>query len=368
MIQLFKVCMSRTVDKAVCDVLHSGYIGEGEKVKEFETAISDYIGNPNVLALNSCTSAIMMSLRLAGVGQGDYVISTPMTCLATNEPILALGAKPLWADIDPLTGNVSPNGVQAVFDGHTADRERIKAIMVVHWAGQPCDLDEINTIAMAYSVPVVEDAAHAFGAAYKSDTIGNHSDYVCFSFQAIKHLTTVDGGAIAFRDEKEKERGRLMRWYGLDRSNAANMRCCQDPPEFGYKFHMNNLNAAIGVENIKCTRQVIRRHRMHAAAYYDGLVRLEKVRLLRLEDDRVGSYWLFPILVDDAEKFIKYMKYKEVACSVVHARNDKKSIFRDSIASLPGVDEFCKHQVNVPVGGHLSVKDVKYIIKCIREY
>ena len=365
MIPLFKVHMSPDAGQAVKNVLNSGYIGEGDKVAEFENVVGKIICNDNVLALNSCTSSIMMSLRLAGVENGDYVISTPMTCLATNEPILALGATPIWCDVDSCTGNMTADKLVTALQNNHHVWDKIKAIICVHWAGNPCDVVGINEVAKRYNIPVIEDAAQAFGASINEKMIGTHSDYVCFSFQAIKYITAGDGGIIAFKSYEEKERARLMRWYGLDRTLGNDMRCSQDPVEYGYKFHMNNINAAIGLSNIKCLDKLLLIARKNAKIYYDAFSSFIAIA----DYDDGGTYWIFTLLVNNPENFIKVMKEKGIACSQVHGRNDTKSIFIKSYnPNLLGVSTFSNYEVCIPCGWWVEEEEVKHIVSCVKEY
>lgn len=251
MIPLLKVHMPEEVVEPLKDVLMSGYIGQGKVVDEFESRLGTMIGNPNVLTVNSGTSAIHLALRLANVGYGDEVISTPMTCSATNEPILERGAKIIWADIKPRTGEIDPNDIRRKITPKT------KAIVCVHWGGYPCNLKAINTIAKEHGIKVIEDAAHAMLAEFGARYIGNHSDFVCFSFQAIKHMTTVDGGALFCHNRDDYKRGKLLRWYGLDRESSACFRCEQNIQEHGYKFHMNDVNATIGLVQLNYVREIV---------------------------------------------------------------------------------------------------------------
>src|SRR3989338_2880247 len=188
MIPLFKVFMPESIMAPLKETLLSGYIGQGAKVDEFEAKMAGWLGCERILTLNSCTSALQLALRLANVGFGDEVLSTSMTCTATNVPVMAMGARIVWVDIDPRTGNLDPRAIEKKIGKKT------KAILAVHWGGYPCDLDEIHAVAKKHNLKVIEDAAHALGSVYKGKKIGNHSDFVCFSFQAIKHMTTVDGG------------------------------------------------------------------------------------------------------------------------------------------------------------------------------
>ena len=233
---LFKVHMPKSVDKPLLEVLHSGFIGQGKKVDEFEEKLGQYFGNKKVLTLNSGTSGLHLALRLANVGHGDEVITTAMTCTATNMPILAAGAKIVWADVNPITGLIDPQAIEEKITSKT------KAIMMVHFGGIPCDIDAINAIAKKYNLKTIEDGAHAIGAEYKGSKIGNHSDFIMFSLQAIKHFTTVDGGLLLCKDQSDYERGKLLRWYGIDRDEKRKeFRCEEDIIEYGYKYHMNDI-------------------------------------------------------------------------------------------------------------------------------
>lgn len=362
-IPLFKVYLSEGVVEPLRRTLLSGYIGQGPRVEEFEKALTPWVGSPNVLTVNSCTSALQLALRLADVGPGDEVISTPMTCTATNVPIMAMGARIVWADIDSMTGNIDPADVERKIT------DRTKAIMAVHWGGYPCDLDELNRVARQHGVKVIEDAAHAFGATYRHRPVGSHSDFVCFSFQAIKHLTTVDGGALVCRDINAYKRGKLLRWYGIDReTEQKDFRCEQDAKEFGYKFHMNDVNATIGLEQIKHVGTILRKHRDNAAYYRDRLDGLRGLTLLNYEDDRESSYWIFTIRVRRRAEFMQAMKEAKIVVSQVHSRNDTHTTFRDFRAHLPGVDEFCEEQVSIPVGWWLTEQQREHIANAVIDF
>ena len=362
-IPLFKVFMPESVLEPLNQVLMSGYIGEGPRVKEFEKQLGPWFGNENVLALNSGTSALQLALRLSDVGFGDEVISTAMTCTATNEPIMAMGARIVWADIDPWTGNIDPADVEKKITPRT------KAIMCVHWGGYPCELEELNAIAQKHGIKVIEDAAHAFGGEYHGTPIGSHSDFSCFSFQAIKHMTTVDGGALTCRSEEDCERGRLLRWYGIDRnSNRKDFRCEEDILEYGYKFHMNDVAATIGLEQLKFVGETVAKHRANAAAYNEAFADLKSIRTLRHDSQHNGAYWLYTLRAKDPRKFMACMKDKQIVTSAVHARNDTHTMFKDFHADLPGVDEFVSEQVSIPVGWWLTEQDRDRIIEAVVQY
>jgi dTDP-4-amino-4,6-dideoxygalactose transaminase len=281
--------------------------------------------------------------------------------MATNEPFYNDGAKLVFADIDPTTGNIDPKDVKNKITSKT------KAIVAVHWAGQPFDIGAINRIAKPKGIKVVEDAAHALGATYKGQKIGSHSDFVCFSFQAIKHLTTADGGAIACASPEDAERIRKIRWFGLDRKFKGSSRWQQDITESGFKMHMNNLNAAIGLEQMKTIDKLIRKHKSNGR-YYDKKINNDKVVKLRRPRGRVSSHWIYSVLVDDKEGFEQHMKSRGIATDVVHVRNDKYTVFQKFKQDNPGLDSFESRLMNIPVGWWLTREDRDKIVEAVNDY
>lgn len=359
-IPLFKVHMPESVLAPLSQTLMSGYIGQGPRVDAFEKALAPWFGNQNVLTLNSGTSALMLALRLSGVGFGDEVISTAMTCTATNEPIMAMGAKIVWADINPDDGNIDPLDVERKITDKT------KAIIAVHWGGYPCDMAELNRIGQKYNIKVIEDAAHAFGASYQGHPVGSISDFTCFSFQAIKHFTTVDGGALTCRDTDAYKRGKLLRWYGIDRdSERKDFRCEEDVLEYGYKFHMNDVNATIGLEQLNHISEILRKHRENGEYFRQQFQGLPRLQLLDYKPDRQGSYWLFTVRVQQRLAFMQRMKDAGIVVSQVHARNDLHTMFKDFRRVLPGVDAFVEDQVSIPVGWWLTGEQREHIANTV---
>lgn len=362
-IPLFKVFMPKSVIKPLKRVLFSGYIGEGPQVENFENKLRPWFGSQNILALNSGTSAIQLALRLADVSWGDEVISTPMTCVATNEPILSMGARIVWADIDPDTGNIDPEDVAKKITKKT------KAIVVVHWGGYPCELEMLNKLASNHGIKLIEDACHAFGATYHGKMIGSISDFTCFSFQAIKEITTVDGGALVCKSHRDFQRGRLLRWYGINRKeNRKDFRCEKDIPESGYKFHMNDVTATIGIEQLRHVEANLKKNRANAIQYNNIFSALANVNPLRYKGDKMSSYWLYTLKVNNRIEFMEFMKKAKIVVSQVHARNDKHTMFKDFLVCLPGVDEFVSKQICIPVGWWLRRQNLKYIIDTIINY
>jgi len=342
-IPLFRVAMDPVAGELVARVLESGYIGQGPKVDEFEKALVPWVGS-TPLTTNSATSALTLALKLAGVGPAAHVIMTPMTCSATNIPILNLGAEPLFADIDPRTGLIDPYSVEQLVLKY---RMTVKAIMAVDWGGTPCDYNAL--LRVSDGIPIIEDAAHAFGAWYNERQVGTLVDYTAFSFQAIKHLTTGDGGALVV-PESQRKRARDMRWFGIDRDDpTVQFRGETDITEAGYKFHMNDIAATIGLANLRLIDGVLRRHRANAAVYGEQLDdRFSRTSPLY---DHESSWWMYTVLLPsrlERDDFRAWMGANGVTVSQVHWRNDDLSIFRRWKRELPGVDEFASRMICLP--------------------
>lgn len=324
----------------VAEVLKSGYIGEGPEVRRFEQELYFKLELPSVpVATNSCTSALDLALELIGVGAGDEVVTTPMTCTATNGVIVKRGAIPVWADIDSFTGLIDPDDVANKITPKT------KAIMAVDWGGAPAKYSALKK----FGIPVIQDAAHSFGG-----DVGG--DYVAYSFQAIKHLTTGDGGALLVPAD-QYERAKKLRWFGLDRESSASFRCAQDITEVGFKYHMNDIAAAIGRANLdQATRRLLdNRHNAYVLCQELGIRFVYR-----------SSYWFLTLLVEQRDLFMKIMEDDGVETSRVHARNDKHTAFHFPNGPLPGVDWFADHMVAIPCGWWLKPRELAHIGRAVK--
>ena len=343
---------------ALQETLYSGYIAEGEKVYEFEKEFGDYIQNPMALSVNSGTAALHIALMLAGVGPGDEVISTVLTAEPTNVAIKLVGAKVVWADVQASTGLLDPKSV----------RERItdktKAIMLVHYAGMVCDMDEFNKISKEFNIPIIEDAAHALGSKYNGKVIGSNSPYTIFSLQAIKHMTTVDGGILALKSEEDMHKGRLLRWFGLDKKKP---RLENDITIPGYKYHMNNVNATVGLIQLRHIEKIVGEYINNGKFFDENLKNTPGVELLEYNPNTEASYWLYTMKVDRREDFIKKLNDNGISASELHLRNDRHSVFAESKTELPIFDEFYKKMVHIPCGWWLTDEDREKIVSVIKE-
>lgn len=355
-IPLFKVGMSKDASKQTSKVLKSGFIGQGAKVDEFEQLLWEELKTEiKPVTVNSCTSAIDLALELIGVSFGDEVISSPMTCFASQVGAIHRGAEIKWADIDPITGLIDPKSIEKLVTNKT------KAIICVNWAGKICDFETIKS----FGIPVIEDAAHTWDV---FDTKGKErGDYICYSFQAIKFLTTGDGGILICPKEKESD-ARLLRWFGLDRTKGQSFRCTQNITKAGFKYQMNDIAAAIGICNVPIARNSVKKHRKNSQYIIENV---ENKNFILPEWDETCSYWLFSMHVLNGRKqeFVDYLLENGVVCSPVHFRNDMYDCtlkFKEGI--LFGVDSFSQTQICIPNGWWLSRNDLEYVVKVLNNF
>jgi dTDP-4-amino-4,6-dideoxygalactose transaminase len=340
------------------DVLYSGQISEGEPVYEFERQFGRLVGQPNMLSFYSGTAALHTALILAGVQFGDDVISTAMTAEPTNMAIRHTGANIVWADVDPRNGNLSAASI--------AERitSRTKAILVVHYGGIPASIRAIRAVAEAHGLPVIEDAAHALGARYEGKPLGSHSEYVMFSLQAIKHMTTVDGGMLSCKDTKDLAYGRLVRWFGIDRMAP---RTDVDVQVVGYKYHMNNVTATIGQVQLDFIQPAIQRHIENGRYFDHNLSGIQGLTLCTWDAEAEPSYWFYTVLAERRDDLSRYLAENGIVNSTVHKRNDLHSVFSSSKCALPGLDEYYSRVLHIPCGWWVTDNDRERIVEVIRQ-
>ena len=382
-IPLFRVFIAPNATEITGKTLHSGYITQGPEVDAFERKFKDYLENPYTLALNSATSAHHLALHLLkkpagpkwpGLQKGDEILSTALTCTATNFPILANGFKIKWVDVDPATGNMDVRDLQRKITKNT------KVIVFVHWGGTPADLDGVRKVQdyaesiFGFRPAVIEDAAHAMGAEYHGIKIGalDRGNIVTFSLQAIKHITTSDGGLLCLPSEELYERAKLLRWYGIDRKKRNNhknkdFRLESDVKEYGFKFHMNDWNASLGLANFPFLGKNLVRHRANARFYDENLRNTNGIRLIYPPNGAVSSYWVYSLFVENNKPdFMEYMKNKGVFVSQVHARNDTHSVCAPFRAHLPNLDDVERKLVAIPCGWWVTNDQREYIAHSIQ--
>ncbi len=259
-------------------ILESKWVNVGTETTKFEEDFAEKFNIKNAVALNSCTAALRLAFAIAGVGQRSEVISPAFTMVATNTAILEQLATPVFADVDYETANINPLDVEK----HIT--EKTKAIVCVHNLGYPCNLKELKEIAEEHNLALIEDCAHAIGARYQESYIGSNLSFACFSFAAVKHITTGDGGMLATNSDCVFEKANRRSWFGMDRKkrDALSGRYLDDIFEVGYKMRMNSFLAALGREQLRYIDEILVKRRNKAKIYDDGLEAVKGVRLIRM--------------------------------------------------------------------------------------
>ncbi|WP_409480063.1 DegT/DnrJ/EryC1/StrS family aminotransferase [Pseudobdellovibrio sp. HCB154] len=341
------------------EVLYSGQVAEGAFVYDFEKKFVEKYGYGQGLAISSGTAALHMALILAGVEDGDEVISTAMTAEPTNTSITQAGGKIVWADVDSASGNISPESIKENITSKT------KAIVVVHYAGYPCRMDEIMKIAKEKNIKVIEDCAHALGAKYGKDFVGLQADFAIFSFQAIKHMTTVDGGFLLFKDNTLLEKAKRVRWFGMLKGVP---RTEVDLSVQGYKYNMNNVTAQIGLQQLQHNiDQIIERHISNGLFYDQELSKIKGIDFARCDSQGRSSYWIYTLLTDNSKDLEKLLTENGISASKLHKPNYHHSFFKSSFKLLPQLEKFYDRLLHIPCGWWVTNEDRQRIVDVIKK-
>jgi perosamine synthetase len=358
---LFKVFQPEGIAKAVADTFSSGFIAEGAKTAQFQQEVGKFIHNPQTVLMNSCTMAITVAYRLCGVEPGTEVVTTPLTCVASNQPILSLGAKAVWADCDRATGMITADTIKPKLT------EKTKAILVLHKEGDLARMDEILKLAHSHGIKVIEDSAHAFGASYKGRPVGTVGDFACFSFQAIKHITTGDGGALSCKSEEDFLRAKRLKWFGVDRDARTDISPWeQDVKEWGYKGNMNDLQSTVGLEQIKHAHEIVSRFHAVGERYSKLLKDVPGVTLIQRDEADYSSYWAYCMVVENRKGLITKLHDNGIGAAQIHPRNDIYSMFEESKCVLPETDWFNSRELSIPSGWWVTDEEQDRICEVIR--
>lgn len=360
---------------AVTDTLRSDWITTGPRAGAFEDAISDYCGARHSIAVTSCTAALHLALNALGVGPGHEVITTSMTFAATPLAAVYNGAKPVFADIDPLTLNIHPQAIEELITPRT------RAIAPVHYAGCPCDMDPILSIARKHGLSVIEDAAHAIGAVYKGRAIGTLSDIACFSFHAVKNMTTAEGGAAVTNREDLARTMRTRRFFGVARD--AWSRASSDKPweydvsELGFKYNITDIQAALGLVQIKKLDAFLQRRKQIAAAYDAVFSSMEQLCLCRVPSDTQSAHHLYVIRIRpecfrvDRDALLAALRAENIAANVHYKPVHLHSYFMNTYQTGPGTLAECERAgrtlITLPLFPAMSDSDVQDVIGAVQK-
>lgn len=368
MIQLFKPDIQNDEIAAVEEVLRSGWIGLGPKTAEFEREFAAFVGAPYAVGLNSATAALHLALIVAGVGEGDEVIVPSLTFVSTVAAVLYVRATPVFADIQPDTLCIDPQDIAKKISPRT------KAVIPVHYGGHPCDMDEIESITREKGIIIIEDAAHACGASYKGRLIGAISPLTCFSFHAVKNLTTGEGGMITLFNTEWNQRLRQLRWMGIDKDTWKRTEeeglyaWYYSINELGYKYHMSDIAAAIGLVQLRRLPELNARRRQIVELYNQGLSDISWIQL-PTERKYVKSAWhIYAIRTERRDELIAHLKTRGIAPGVHYYPIHLHNYYAQWSVSLPVTEREWRRVLSLPLHPSLTEADVAYVIDTIRAF
>lgn len=330
--------------------LGTRWIGQGPKVDKFEREFSSrFCEGLTCAAVGSGTDALHLAYILAGIKEGDEVVVPVFTCTATNIPFLYMGAKVVFADVQRGTLNIDPVHVGKLVNSRT------KAIVCVHYGGLPCDMDELLEIGRKWGIPVIEDAAHALGGTYKGKPIGSISDFTMFSFQAIKHITTGDGGMLSIKDGNLRAKAERVRWFGIDRTAKQMGHWENDIREIGYKYQMTDIAAAMGLAGLEEFDEILRIRKELFAVYEENLKDIPGLSFIGGGyTDREHAAWLCTVTAENRFNLQKKLRDNKIESNQVHYRNDRYSIFGGRRENVPNMDEIEDKYLVLPL--HTKMK------------
>lgn len=361
-IVLFHPHIPKSTNDAIAEVLKTRWIGQGPKVEQFEDLfLKEFSISGSAIATGSGTDALHLSYLLSNLKEEDEVLAPVFTCTATNIPLLYLKANIKFVDVNPNTLNI------CVEDLKRKISEKTKAIVCVHYGGLPCDMTEIGELAKKFNIPVIEDAAHAVGAKYKNQFIGNISEYTMFSFQAIKHITTGDGGMLIAKNKDQEAMAKRLRWFGIERKQKQLGIWDNDITEVGYKYTMTDISAAMGIEALKEFDQIINFRRSLYHRYIHNLKDFSGVKIVDdFSPDKQHACWLFTVLVERRNDLQQKLRNLKIESGQTHFRNDRYTVFKDS-EDYPNMNLIDDNYLILPLHTKMNIEHVDFICDQIKQ-
>ncbi|KAE9635578.1 UDP-4-amino-4,6-dideoxy-N-acetyl-beta-L-altrosamine transaminase [Defluviitalea raffinosedens] len=360
--------------QAVVNVLKSNYLTTGPAIKEFEDQLKSVTGAEYVVAISNGTAALHAACFAAGIGEGDEVITTPMTFAATSNAVLYCGGTPVFADIDPETYNIDPKDIRRKITNKT------KAIIPVHYTGQPCDMDEIMKIAKEHNLIVIEDAAHALGAEYKGRKIGSIGDMTTFSFHPVKPITTGEGGAITTNNKEFYDKLMLFRSHGITRDQEMllndNAAWYYEQHFLGYNYRMTDIQAALGCSQLNKLEFFLQKRREYAKMYSEAFKDLEGVIIPKQLDDTLSGWHLYVLQLDtdkirpDRRVIFDELSIHNIGVNVhyipvyYHPYYQKLGYKK---GLCPNAEKLYERIITLPLFPKMSEEDIMYVIKIVKE-
>jgi perosamine synthetase len=357
--------------KAVEEVLKSDFLTTGPKIAEFERKFADYVGAKYAVAVSNGTAALHIACMAAGIGKGDEVITTPITFAASANCALYCGATPVFADIDPVTYNISPESVES----HVT--ERTKAIIPVHYTGQTCDMDAIHKIADKYNLIVIEDAAHAVGAEYNGKKIGSLSDMTEFSFHPVKHITCGEGGIVTTNREDLYEKLKLFRTHGITREEKFLHKV--DGPwyyeqiDLGYNYRITDIQAALGISQLGRIDKFLEKRKKIAAKYDEAFRDFNGIEIPKQAEYSNSAYHLYVIKVDKSirKALFEYLRANNIGVNVHYIPVYTFPYYREhgyGNVKCENAEKLYESIISIPIYYDLSDEEQDYVIDKIKEF
>jgi perosamine synthetase len=348
-------------------VFATGWLGMGSLVFEFEKALKDYIGAKYVIAVNTGTTAIHISLDAIGVKERDEVIVPSLTFIGTVQPILACGATPVFCEVNPDTLNID------VEDVKRRVTKKTKAIVPVHYGGQACDMDKLSAVADKHSIRIVEDAAHALGASYNGRKVGSFGDVACFSFDPIKNITCGEGGAVVSNNGDFAELVIKKRILGIDKDTwhrYKNQRSWYyEVVTSGYRYHMSNINAAIGTVQLKKIGLFLESRRRSVQRYDEALKNMDGVELLRRHyADSAPFNYTIKIKGERRDALLEYLNKNGIGAGINYIPNHIQPLFKEAKAKLPVTEKIWKEIISLPLYYGITDADIETVVKEVGKF
>lgn len=362
---LIKVSRGSLGDEELAEVRDAfayGYFGHAAKVEQFEAALADYLGAEHVVATNTGTSALHLALDALGIWDGDEVIVPSLTFVASFQAIWATGATPIACDVRPDTL------LMDLDDAEERITPRTRALMPVHYGGSPCDLQGLRALAARHGLKVVEDAAHAFGSTYQGRRVGSFGDATCFSFDSIKNITCGEGGAVCCGDEELAELMRRKRVLGIDRRPPADP--SQRPPAMtfevataGFRYHMSNINAGIGLAQLRKADAFIARRREICRQYDRAFSGVEGLTPLRVNYDETAPHiYVVRVKDDRRDALMRHLRLEGIETGINYVPNHLHPLFRPEGKPLPETERAFREILTLPLHVGLTQSDVETIV------
>ncbi len=372
---VFRPSMDQREIDAVADVIKSGWIGLGPKTEEFENKFATYVNAKFAIGLSSATAALHLSLLALGIGKGDEVLVPSMTFVSSSHAVLYTGARPVFVDIDKETLCMDPKDLEKKINKNS------KAVIPVHFGGHPADMDEIHKISKKHGLYTIEDASHATGSKYKGKMIGGLSDLTCFSFHAVKNLSTGDGGMVSTNNSSLAKKIKILRWVGInkntwEREELVNEKSFRqygwyyDVTELGYKYHMNDITAAIGIVQLAKLNKANKKRRQLANRYTKYIKGEIWLKTPVVRNDVTTAQHNYVIRTKERDKLNLYLKTKGISTGVHYMPVHHFSFYKNNnlAANVPITDSLWEELLTLPLYPTLSLNHQYRVIKAIQEF